>query len=177
MATPNISGTISANNRNTVLEGDLPGSVHYGIQGPPGPKGPKGDPFTYEDFTPQQLEGLKVKGDKGDKGDPFTYADFTQEQLDALNGDPGYTPVKGVDYFDGKDGKDGKDGYTPVKGIDYFDGAPGPEGPAGSPGLPGRDGADGKTPVKGTDYYTEEDRNAFRDYVLESFVGWEGGSY
>lgn len=124
--------------------------------------GPKGDPFTYEDFTQQQLEDLKVKGDKGDKGDPFTYADFTQEQLDALKGEPG---------------------YTPVKGIDYFDGAPGPEGPAGSPGLPGRDGADGKdgvdgkTPVKGEDYYTEEDRNAFRDYVLESFVGWEGGSY
>lgn len=54
---------------------------------------------------------------------------------------------------------DGKDGYTPQKNVDYFD------------------GADGKTPVKGTDYYTEEDRNAFRDYVLESFVGWEGGSY
>lgn len=148
MATPNISGTISANSRNTVLEGNISGDVHYGIQGPPGPQGPKGD--------------------------PFTYADFTQEQLDALKGEPGYTPVKGVDYFDGKDGKDGKDGYTPVKGIDYFDGDP---GPAGSPGLPGRDGADGKTPVKGTDYYTEEDRNAFRDYVLESFVGWEGGSY
>lgn len=28
----------------------------------------------------------------------------------------GYTPVKGVDY------NDGKDGYTPIKGIDYYDG-------------------------------------------------------
>lgn len=37
-------------------------------------------------------------------------------------GKDGYTPVKGVDYFDGIDGKDGKDGYTPIKGIDYFDG-------------------------------------------------------
>lgn len=26
----------------------------------------------------------------------------------------GYTPKKGVDYFDGKDG------YTPVKGTDYW---------------------------------------------------------
>ena len=26
----------------------------------------------------------------------------------------GYTPVKGVDYFDGEDG------YTPVKGVDYY---------------------------------------------------------
>lgn len=32
-------------------------------------------------------------------------------------GDPGYTPVKGVDYFDGQDGDDG---YTPVKGVDYW---------------------------------------------------------
>jgi hypothetical protein len=117
MAAQNISGTISVNRRNTVLEGDFTGSVHYGIQGPPGPQGPKGDPFTYEDFTPQQLEDLKVKGDKGD---PFTYADFTQEQLDALKGDPGYTPVKGVDYFDGKDGQDGKDGKDGVDGKNAY---------------------------------------------------------
>ena len=39
---------------------------------------------------------------------------------EVVNGADGYTPVKGVDYFDGKDGKDGEDGYTPVKGKDYF---------------------------------------------------------
>ena len=33
----------------------------------PGAKGDKGDPFTYADFTPEQLAGLK--GEKGDKGD------------------------------------------------------------------------------------------------------------
>ena len=32
-----------------------------------GEKGDKGDPFTYADFTPEQLASLK--GDKGDKGD------------------------------------------------------------------------------------------------------------
>ena len=37
-------------------------------------KGDKGDPFTYDDFTPEQLESLKVKGD------PFLYSDFTPEQ-------------------------------------------------------------------------------------------------
>lgn len=54
-------------------------------------------------------------------------------------GDPGYTPIKGVDYFDGENGKDG---YTPIKGKDYFDGKdgstiigpPGPEGRSGKPG-------------------------------------------
>lgn len=52
--------------------------------------GPKGDPFTYEDFTPEQLEALKGKpGDPGPKGDPFTYEDFTPEQLESLKGEPG----------------------------------------------------------------------------------------
>lgn len=37
-----------------------------GLQGPQGEPGPKGDPFTYADFTPEQLEALK--GPKGDKG-------------------------------------------------------------------------------------------------------------
>lgn len=49
-------------------------------------KGEKGDPFTYDDFTPEQLEALKVKGDKGD---PFIYSDFTPEQLAALKGEKG----------------------------------------------------------------------------------------
>lgn len=29
------------------------------------------------------------KGDKGDKGSPFTYDDFTEEQLEALRGPKG----------------------------------------------------------------------------------------
>lgn len=35
------------------------------------------------------------------------------------DGEDGYTPVKGTDYFDGEPG------YTPVKGKDYFDGSDG----------------------------------------------------
>lgn len=72
--------------------------------------GPKGDPFRYEDFTPEQLEALKVKGDKGDEGPEgkqgpqglpgiqgipgkaFTYNDFTAEQLEALRGPQGPAP-------------------------------------------------------------------------------------
>ena len=52
-----------------------------------------------------------------------------------------------------------------------FDGADGVKGDKGDPGV------DGYTPVKGVDYFTEEDKNQFRDYVLESFVGWDGGDY
>lgn len=75
-----------------------------------------------------------IKGDKGDDG----YTPI--KGIDYFDGKDGYTPVKGVDYFDGVDGqngRDGQDGYTPRKGIDYFD------------GQNGKDGKDGKN---GSDY-------------------------
>ena len=53
-------------------------------------------------------------------------------------GKDGYTPVKGVDYFDGVNGKDGKDGYTPIKGVDYFDGTNGKDGVNGKNGIDGK---------------------------------------
>lgn len=81
-----------------------------GQKGEQGIPGPKGDPFRYEDFTPEQLEALKVKGDKGDEGPQgkqgiqglpgiqgipgkaFTYNDFTADQLEALRGPQGPAP-------------------------------------------------------------------------------------
>ena len=91
-----------------------------GPQGEPGPKGeqgPKGDAFTYEDFTPEQLEALKgprgadgdigptgpqgntglqgPKGEPGKDGKPFTYDMFTQEQLESLKGPKGDTGLQG----------------------------------------------------------------------------------
>ena len=95
------------------------------VKGPKGDRGltgPQGEPFKYEDFTPEQLEALKVKGDKGDKGDAFTYADFTQEQLEALKvkgdkGDKGdaftysdFTPEQLASLK----------GPAPVRGVDYW---------------------------------------------------------
>ena len=59
-------------------------TIQMGTQGPRGERGPKGDPFTYDDFTPEQLESLK-----GPKGDPFTYDDFTPEELESLKGPKG----------------------------------------------------------------------------------------
>lgn len=82
------------------------------------------------------------------------------------DGADGYTPVKGKDYFDGKDGrngvdgkdgKDGKDGYTPVKGVDYFDGK------NGTNGRDGANGKDGYTPVKGIDYFDGKDGESGKD--------------
>lgn len=52
------------------LKGDKGDQGIQGIQGEKGLQGEKGDPFTYEDFTKEQLDSLKGdKGEKGDKGD------------------------------------------------------------------------------------------------------------
>lgn len=82
-------------------------STTIGIPGPRGKEGPKGEPFKFENFTPEQLESLKVKGDKGDEGKQgpqglpgiqgipgkaFTYNDFTADQLEALRGPQGPAP-------------------------------------------------------------------------------------
>lgn len=45
-----------------------------GQDGVQGEKGEKGDPFTFEDFTEEQLASLK--GEKGEPGDPATYDDI-----------------------------------------------------------------------------------------------------
>lgn len=68
----------------------------------------------------------------------------------------------------GEPGEPGKDGYTPVKGVDYFDGE------QGIPGEPGKDGVDGYTPVKGTDYWTAADKQEIIDEVSAS-IGGSGG--
>ena len=129
------------------------------------------------------------KGDTGEKGDPFTYADFTPEQLDALKGETGatgadgYTPQKGIDYFDGQDGERGADGNDGV-GIQSIEQTTasaesggenvftvtltnghsanfvvknGSKGDKGDTGETGATGADGYTPVKGVDYFDGAD--------------------
>jgi hypothetical protein len=86
-----------------------------------------------------------LKGDTGAQG---------------VAGQDGYTPIKGVDYFDGKDGIngidgvngiDGKDGYTPIKGIDYSDGQDGLNGKDGKDGAKGDKGDKGDKGNDGTD--------------------------
>ena len=98
-----------------------------------GEKGDKGDPFTYEDFTPEQLASLK--GDKGDKGD------------NGKDGADGYTPVKDIDYFDGVDGKSAyqiavDNGFigTEAEWVASLRGADGKDGKDGQNGADGKDG-------------------------------------
>ena len=73
-----------------------------------------------------QYNGSDV-GLKGDKGDPFTYSDFTTEQLAALKGAKGdtgatgadgKTPVKGTDYWTAADKQEIIDDIHPTYYID-----------------------------------------------------------
>ena len=63
------------------------------------------------------------------------------EPIPAIKGADGYTPQKGIDYFDGERGEQGPPGYTPIKNVDYFDGGPGPQGKDGEKGDWAHDGA------------------------------------
>ena len=67
-ATVTITGTAPNYVLNfTIPKGD---KGDKGEKGDTGAKGDKGDPFTYADFTPEQLAALKgAKGDKGDRGE------------------------------------------------------------------------------------------------------------
>ena len=109
------------------------------------------------------------KGDKGDPGyTPIKGVDYFDGKYgkDGVDGKDGYTPVKGVDYFDGEQGPAGKDGYTPVKGVDYFDGKDGQDGYTpvkGKDYFDGKDGVDGYTPVKGKDYFDGKDGKDGKD--------------
>lgn len=74
----------------------------------------RADSGEFDGHTP--VKGVDYfDGEKGDKGDPFTYKDFTPEQLASLKGDKG---DKGADGKDGANGKDGKDGQNGVNGKD-----------------------------------------------------------
>jgi len=77
----------------------------------------------------------EVRGPRGATGEAGYTPEKGVDYFDGATGPAGHTPVKGVDYFDGDTGPAG---HTPVKGIDYFDGATGPAG---------------HTPVKGVDYF------------------------
>lgn len=100
------------------------------FDGPPGEPGPPGDPGLPGD---PGRDGVSVTHSWS--GTTLTVSSASGTSSADLKGDPGYTPQKGIDYFDGAPGAPGKDGYTPVKGKDYFD------------------GQDGYTPQKGVDYF------------------------
>lgn len=103
-----------------------------GIQGPQGEKGetgaqgPQGEPGAIGATGPQGIQG--PMGEKGEKGDPFTYADFTAEQLAALKGEKGDKGDTGEQGPQGEKGEKGEPGATGATGPQGPQGEPGPAG-------------------------------------------------
>ena len=91
------------------------------------------DGSTYQFEVRNGQRGEKgLQGAPGEKGNPFTYADFTAEQLAALKGPKGDTGEQGPQGLQGIQGPQGEkgdtgdtgpagtNGYTPVRGTDYW---------------------------------------------------------
>lgn len=109
----NASGGVSKYQLGFVGGQKLDFEVRNGIDGSDGIDGEKGDPFTYEDFTPEQLEALKgPKGDKGDKGETGQKGD---------TGPQGETGAQGPQGLRGLRGEPGNPGIpdAPSDGINY----------------------------------------------------------
>ena len=94
-------------------------STVTGQKGDPGPKGDKGDPFTYADFTPDQLAALK--GPKGDQG------------IQGVAGPQGPIGPVGPKGDRGEKGEQGVKGEQGPAGPQGIQGPIGPQGPKGEP--------------------------------------------
>ena len=114
----------------THVDTGKPSRGEQGIQGNQGPAGPAGKAGS--DGAPgaagkdgTSVTVSSVSESTADGGtNVVTFSDG--KKLNVRNGskgsqgNPGYTPRKGVDYRDGVDGKNGADGKTPVRGVDYW---------------------------------------------------------
>lgn len=97
-------------------------------------KGDKGDPFTYEDFTQEQLAGLK--GEKGDKGD---------QGIQGIQGEKGERGEQGIQGVQGVQGERGEQGLKGDKGERGEKGEKGEQGIQGVQGVQGERGEKGDT--------------------------------
>ena len=124
-----------------------------GPRGEIGPQGPKGDPFTYSDFTSEQLEGLRgPQGEIGPQGPKGDMGAEGPQGPQGPEGPRGATGAKGDKGDTGDTGPTGPQGSQGPQGIQGPKGERGPQGEKGdtgdqgAPGQPGAPGEDGITP-------------------------------
>nr|DAL74432.1 MAG TPA: tail protein [Caudoviricetes sp.] len=157
-----------------------------GADGVPGAKGADGRTSYFHTAWADDVSGQSGFTVSGGDGKKYigTYSDFTQADstnpsdynwalFKGADGKDGYTPIKGTDYFDGKDGQDGKSSYLWIRYSKNADGTEMTSDPtgakyvgyattqttlaptstsaykwqlvAGKDGIAGEKGADGKT--------------------------------
>ena len=90
---------------------------------------------------------------------------YTKNEVDAAIETISLTPGP-----KGDKGDQGPQGIQGIQGVQGEQGIPGPKGDTGADGEPGKDGY---TPVRGTDYWTEEDKTAIVNDVLEALPAAE----
>ena len=127
------------------------------VVGDTGEKGDTGDAFTYDDFTPEQLAGLK--GDTGDTGPAGPKGD---------TGDKGETGETGSKGDTGETGATGEKGEQGPKGDTGDTGATGDTGPTGATGDTGATGIG--TTIKGS-------YNTYQELINAHPTGNSGDSY
>jgi len=127
-----------------------------GDPGPTGPKGSKGDKGDTGDTGPQGETGeTGPQGEQGEKGDPFTYQDFTEEQLEALTGPTGPCPDFSIGFVITEPAGSSADVWLtgtdeePVLNFKIPQGAQGPRGYQGIQGETGETGPQGEKGEKG----------------------------
>ena len=126
----------------------------------------------YKGTVEQWLKSLiGQKGDKGEKGDPFTYSDFTAEQLAALKGEKGEKGDKGDTGATGPQGPKGDTGATGPQGPKGDTGATGPQGPKGDTGATGATGPQGPKGDMGP--VGEDGLSAYMIAMMNGFSGTE----
>ena len=155
-----------------------------GDAGPQGAPGEKGDPFTYADFTAEQLAALQgPKGDKGDTGEQGPQGPKGIQGIQGIQGPKGEKGDTGEQGPQGPQGEKGDTGPQGVQGIQGPQGETGPQGPkgdkgdTGATGAQGPAGANGYTPVRGTDYWTAADQEQIVSDVLAALPNAQGVSF
>ncbi len=118
-----------------------------GETGPQGEQGPKGDPFTYDDFTPEQLEALTGPqgpiGPQGPQGEQGIQGIQGPQGEIGPKGDTGPQGPQGVQGEVGPKGDTGEQGPQGIQGIQGPKGEVGPQGPKGETGSTGPEGPKG----------------------------------
>ena len=102
-------------------QGEVGPKGDTGSKGDPGEKGDKGDKGDTGETGPAGAKGdTGEQGEQGPKGDAFTYEDFTPEQLEALKGPKGDTGEQGQKGDTGEQGPKGETGADGKSAYDLY---------------------------------------------------------
>ena len=135
------------------------------LKGPAGKQGPQGIPGE-----------MGIQGPQGEKGDPFTYDDFTSEQLEALKGPKGDIGPQGPIGPEGPQGPQGIPGVQGEKGDTGPQGPKGEKGDVGPQGIQGPIGPEGPQGLKGDQGIQgpKGDPFTYSDFTPEQLEGLRG---